>query len=728
MTQESLQFQINDVIQTHISGNTDEAIRGIKSLINSHPKEPILFNICGVLTKEIGQLEEAISFFEQSLLLKSDYAEAHYNLGLTFQELNQISAAIDSYKMALKNNPNYPEALNNLGSLLKNSNRVDESIKCFQKAIEINPDFVSAWNNLGNAFKDLGQLLEAVDCYEKALQVDSNIPELHNNKGNALKQMGKHDEAIVSYKKSLEIQPENYETLNNLGIVLDKLGLFNQAIEAYDKAIKINPDFSEGFYNRGQVLNNLQLLPEALASFESAYRLEPGIDFIFGDLLHLKMYLCIWDDFEIHLEELINKIMDSQKVVNPFPMLALIDDLQLQRKVAEIYINKDYSITSVKKIDPYTDHDKIIIGYFSPDFRDHAVAHLSAGMFELHDRDQFEVHAFYFGEDTKDEMNIRIKEGVDNFHNIQSMSDEDIIAISRSIELDIAVDLCGHTKNSRIDLFANRLAPIQVNYLGYTGTSGADYMDYIVADHTIISDSSQYSEKIVYMPNSYMVNDNLGQKYDRVFSREEVGLPDQSFIFCCFNNHYKILPKVFKSWMRILDEVENSVLWLAETNQYTTQNLLKEVKKFGIHENRIIFAPQMSLRNDHLNRIKLADLFLDTSPFNAHTTGSDALRMGIPLLTCIGNSFVSRVAASLLNALNLSELIVKNMQDYESLAIELAKDSNKIQMIREKLDKNLITESLYNTNSFTKDLENAYREMYKKCQRGIEPEDIIINC
>jgi len=727
MTQQSLQLHIQDIINIHHSGNTHDAINEIKALIKLHPHEAIPLNVCGVLYKEIQQHDEAISYLEQSLSLKADYPEAYFNLGLTYQEINEINSAIDCYKLAIKINPNYSEAYNNLGNLLKNNGKPKESIVCFKEAIEIEPNFVSAWNNLGNAFSDLDQLSDAVDCYQKALKIENNIPEIHNNLGNVLKEMGSYEKSIKCYKKSLEISPENYETYNNLGVVLDKLGDSNEAIKAYEKAIELNPDFAEGYFNRGQVLNSLQHLPEALASFELAYRLEPGIDFIFGDLLHLKMYLCIWDDFEIQLNELRNKILKGQKVVNPFPMLALIDDLALQKKVSEVYINKDSFFNSSAKLSPYPNHKKIKIGYFSPDFREHAVAYLSAGMFELHDREKFEIYAFYYGEEKQDAMNQRIKDGVDKFYNVHSMPDDEVVNLSRSIELDIAIDLCGYTQNSRINLFAKRLAPIQVNYLGYTGTSGADYMDYIVSDATVISDSSKYSEKIIYMPNSYMVNDILDGSYQREFNRVEVGLPSHGFVFCCFNNHYKILPSVFASWMKILAEVNDSVLWLAETNDYTTNNLIKEAKKYKIHENRIIFAPQMSLRKDHLNRIKLADLFLDTSPFNAHTTASDALRMGIPLLTKIGDSFVSRVAASLLNNLNLPELVVKTQEDYESLAIKIASDPNEIQMIKNKLKNNLKTEPLFDTNLFTKNLESAYKEINKLCQSGIEPIDIKIH-
>ena len=726
MAQETLQLKINQIIQMHSLGQTYEAIKELEVLIRENASEALLFNISGVLYKEIGNSDKAIKSFESALLIDPNYAEANYNLGLTFDELNEINSAINHYEKAILINPQYPDALNNLGNLYKNNNRIELGIKCFKKAIDIEPNFVSAWNNLGNGYKDLNHLEKAVDCYQRGINIDTNIPELHNNLGNALKNLGQFQEALDCYEKAIAIQPENFESFNNIGVVLDKLGLEGRAIEAYENAIRINPDFAEGYFNRGQVLKNLLRFPEALASFELAYILEPDIDFIFGDIFHLKMHLCIWDDFSDDLNELRKKIDGNSKVINPFSMLSLIDNQEAQRKVSETFIKKDFDEDLDTAISIYPKNEKIIIGYFSPDFRDHAVAYLSAALYETHNRGQFEIHAFSYGDDTNDEMNQRIKNGVDQFHNINLMTDLDIINLSRSIRVDIAVDLGGYTQNSRTELFAQRVAPIQVNYLGYTGTSGSSYMDYIIADSTIISDSKEYSENIVYMPNSYMVNDNLQKNFNNSLTKADVGLPDDKVIFCCFNNHYKILPDVFACWMRILNAVEGSVLWLSDTNNFASDNLIKEAKKKGIDKDRIIFAPQLPSRSDHLNRIQLADLFLDTSPFNAHTTASDALRMGLPLLTCIGESFVSRVAASLLKSIKLPELIVNNHDEYEALAIHLGRNTQELKVIKEKLLKNIENEALFNTPLYTRNIENAYIQMYKNYYKGLHPSDIVI--
>jgi len=325
-------------------------------------------------------------------------------------------------------------------------------------------------------------------------------------------------------------------------------------------------------------------------------------------------------------------------------------------------------------------------------------------------------------------MNLRIKAGVDHFHDVHSMSHKDIVMLSRSLEIDIAVDLAGFTNNNRMAIFAMTVAPIQVNYLGYSGTMGAEYIDYIIADLTIIPEDKKkyYSENIVYMPNCFMVSDTKSKISKKVFTREDSGLPNEGFVFCCFNNHYKITPKVFTSWMRILTKIDGSVLWLSEANITIINNLKKQAERSGIDTNRLIFAPRLKFKEDHFNRIKLADLFIDTLPYNAHTTCSDALRMGVPVLTCIGKSFASRVAASLLNAVNLPELVATSREQYESIAIKLASDPEKLKLIKEKLASNLSTTPLYDSPLFTKNLESAYKTMYDSYQKGLKPDHIYV--
>jgi predicted O-linked N-acetylglucosamine transferase (SPINDLY family) len=440
------------------------------------------------------------------------------------------------------------------------------------------------------------------------------------------------------------------------------------------------------------------------------------------------MHLCIWDELPKYLNELMHKIDNNEKVTDPFPVLALLDDPAVQKKTAKIFAKVNYPVSNVlPKIDRYF-HPKIRVGYFSADFRNHPVSYLTAGLYETHDRKQFEIYAFSFGPDTKDEMNLRIKAGVDHFHDVRTLSDKEVAMLARRLEIDIAVDLGGLTADSRTGIFAMQAAPIQVNYLGYPGTMGAEYMDYLIADQTLIPEEKQkyYLENIVYLPHSFMVNDSNHKNSKRLFAREETGLPTNGFVFCCFNNFYKITPNIFNGWMRILFQVDGSILWLPEGNSTAVKNLKKEASKNGIDENRLIFAPRLTFMEDHLNRIQLADLFLDTLPYNAHTTTSDALRMGLPVLTCMGHSFASRVAASLLNAVNLPELITTTQEQYESLAIELATHPEKLKTIKDKLASNLPTSPLYDTPLFTKHLESAYMTMVDRYQQGLDPEHIYL--
>jgi predicted O-linked N-acetylglucosamine transferase (SPINDLY family) len=759
---DSLQTQINSVISLYSNGQTQEALDSVEALIKGYPEEPLLYNISGVCYKSVGQLDTAVKSFEKAIALKPDYTEVNYNLGLTLQELGKLEDAVKCYEKAIATKPDFAEAHNNLGVTLKDLGQLEAAVKCYEKAIAINLDYVEAHNNLGIALHKLDKLDDAVECFEKALAIKPDFTDAYNSFGTTLKRLGQLDAAVKSYKKAIAVKPDYAEAHNNLGLVFYKLGQLDAAAGCYEKALAIKPDYAgahnnlglvfyklgqldaaagcyekaltlkpdyaDAYANRGNVLKDLKQLDEAAASYESAIAFNPDLAFILGDIYFIKMHLCIWDDLPSHLNELTTKINNNIKVLNPFPMLALIDDPEIQRKTAEIYTNEFFPQSyTLPKISRYPKHSKIRIGYFSADFRNHAVSYLTAELYEMHDRNQFEIYAFSFGSDTKDEMNLRIKAGVDYFHDVRTMSDIDVAMLSRSVKLDIAVDLGGFTQNCRTNIFAEGSAPVQVSFLGYPGTMAADYMDYLIADRTLIPKEKQhhYSEKIVYMPNSYQVNVSKISVSETSLLRHELGLPDIGFVFCCFNNNYKITPSTFSGWMRILKAVKGSVLWLFENSNSAAKNLKKEAMKFGINEDRLVFATHMPAE-EHLNRIKQADLFIDTLPYNAHTTTSDALRMGVPVLTCIGNSFASRVAASLLNAVNLPELITTTQEQYESLAIQLATHPEKLIIIKDKLVNNLPTAKLYDTPLFTRHLESAYLTMYDRCQNGLEPDHIYV--
>lgn len=438
------------------------------------------------------------------------------------------------------------------------------------------------------------------------------------------------------------------------------------------------------------------------------------------------MHICYWDRIDETFHELLGGIDAGKTVSNPFPVLAMPSSLAQQKRCAEIYIQEKFSaVPAASIVENRYSHNKIRLGYFSADFHNHATAYLMAELFERHDRSRFEVIGFSYGASPNNGMRQRLSAAFDRFLDVRNQSDEDIAALARNLEVDIALDLKGFTGDSRTGIFALRPAPIQVNYLGYPGTMGASYIDYLIADPMLIpvEHRQHYSEKIAYLPNSYQVNDTHRRISERPFTRSEAGLPDEGFVFCCFNNNHKITPIVFDIWMEILRQLEGSVLWLLEDNADATRNLHKEAKKRGIAPERIVFAQRMDLP-EHLARHRLADLFLDTFPYNAHTTASDALWAGLPVLTCLGETFAGRVAASLLNAIGLPDLITPSPVAYKTLALDLAQHPEKLALIRQQLAGNRITHPLFNAALFTRHIEDAFIQMRERHQASLAPDHI----
>ena len=522
--------------------------------------------------------------------------------------------------------------------------------------------------------------------------------------------------ALDSYDVAISLKPDFASAYSNKGNALLELKQYEAALECYRKALILQPDFTEANVNQGVALLELKRLEEAAQSYDKAISLKPDGDYWFGFKLHIKMLMCDWSSFEGNVLELSQKIQKKERASPSFPTLALPISLADHYQVAKTWCLDKYPSNSVLgEIHKGPKRAKIRIGYFSADFYNHATAYLIAELLELHDRSKFEFFGFSFASRRKDQMYDRVSKAFDQFMDVTNASDIDVAKLSRQLGIDIAVDLKGLTQDTRLSIFSYRAAPIQVSYLGYPGTLGVDYMDYLIADQTVIAPGTQsyYSEKIVYMPDCYQVNDRKRKISDRNFTRQELGLPDKAFVFCCFNNNYKITPPVFDSWIKILKAVDESVLWLFEDNPKAAENLRKEAQNRGLDPSRLVFAKRMDLP-DHLARHRLADLFLDTLPYNAHTTASDALWAGLPVLTCMGSSFASRVAASLLKAVGLPELITETAGQYESLAIELAKDPEKFRVIKNKLAINRVTMPLFDTPRFTRNLEMAYIEMQKR--------------
>jgi predicted O-linked N-acetylglucosamine transferase (SPINDLY family) len=515
--------------------------------------------------------------------------------------------------------------------------------------------------------------------------------------------------------------------LTNKGVSLHELKRYDEAIACYDKALSLQPDYHEALTNKGATLKELERYDEAIACYGKALNLSPNIDWIYGDLVDVKLKICNWLDLTTLLEIISKKVIANEKTLQPFSLLTLTDDALLHKKSSEIATKSRYPFTSILgDIPKHPKREKIRVGYFSADLKNHPVAFLMAELFEIHDRGKFEIFAFSLVR-ACDSMSMRLKKAFDHFIDVDGMSDVAVAKLARDYSIDIAVDLSGFTKDARTGIFSYCAAPIQVNYLGYPGTMGTNYIDYIIADKTLIPLESQsyYSEKAVYLPNSYQVNDRNRLISDRKFTRQELGLPEEGFVFCCFNNNFKILPSTFDSWMRILKAVEGSVLWLLQDNPQAVENLKKEAHKKGIDMRRLVFADRAPL-SEHLARHRSADLFIDTLPYNAHTTASDALWTGLPVLTLQGHSFTSRVASSLLNAIELPELITYTQEAYEALAIELAKNREKLASIKQKLENNRLTTPLFDTPLFTRNLEAAYIEMMERYWLDLKPDHIAI--
>jgi predicted O-linked N-acetylglucosamine transferase (SPINDLY family) len=461
--------------------------------------------------------------------------------------------------------------------------------------------------------------------------------------------------------------------------------------------------------------------------YDKALSFNSDIDWTFGDLVHTKMKMCAWSGLEDILKIVSEKVMANESVISPLPIIALRDNVLLHKKSSEIYIEKNFPKNpALGLINKYPLKDKIRIGYFSADFRNHPVSLLTSELFELHDKNKFEIIAFSFGGDDKSLMRSRLCQAFDKFIDVSSMSDLNIAKLSRDLNIDIAVDLGGHTAGGRTGIFSYLAAPVQLSYIGYLGTMGAEYFDYLIADEIILPFELQkfYSEKIIYLP-CYQVNDRKRPISDKKYTRAELGIPEKGFVFCCFNNNYKILPDTFDRWMRILGNVEGSILFLYAENKWAEENLRKYAEARDIDSARLIFGGH--LPNDkYLARYQVCDLFLDTFPYNAGTTASDALWAGLPVLTLMGRSFASRVAASLLSAIGLSDLVTSTQEEYEALAIELATNPRKLADIKLKLAANRLTAPLFNTPLFAKNLEAAYVNIYKRYRADLQPDHVFI--
>jgi predicted O-linked N-acetylglucosamine transferase (SPINDLY family) len=709
-------------------GQVDISFNLLTLACNQNDCSPEALYYLGSMQLKKSLFAEAIENFKKSILKGGEFFEALHDLATAQASLGDFVSSVDNYQKCLKFSETSFELFFNIARTFDELKRYDEAIAYYDKALGLKPSYAEAWSNKGVDFNELKRYEEAIAHFDKALSLKPDYAEAWSNKGNTFNELKRYDEAITHYDKALSLKPDYAEAWSNKGVAFNELNRYSEAIIHYDKALSLKPDYAEAWANIGNTFNELNRYDEAITHYDRALSLNPSIDWVYGNLLNVRSKICSWLGLVDSLKNISRKIMANKKVVTPFLLLALNDDTLLHKKSSEIFIQSKYPFNPfLDTISKQPKGKKIKIGYFSADFYNHATGYLMAELFELHDKNQFELFGFSFGPIANDEMRQRLEKSFDQFIEVGNRPDMEIAQLSRSLKIDIALDLKGFTQDARTGIFANRAAPIQVNYLGYPGTMGAEYIDYIIADKTIIPVESQscYSEKVVYLPNSYQVNDRKRLISERQFTRQELGLPENSFVFCCFNNNYKILPATFDGWMRILKLVDGSVLWLFKDNPWAVENLKKEAIARGVDGARLVFAERMSL-SEHLARHRQADLFLDTLPYNAHTTTSDALWAGLPVLTLMGQSFASRVAASLLSAIGLPELITTTQEEYEALAIELAINPQKLADIKLRLVNNRLTTPLFDTPLFTKNIETAYIKMMERYHADLKPEHLKI--
>ncbi|UCV30003.1 tetratricopeptide repeat protein [Ferribacterium limneticum] len=703
-------------------GRFEAAAELLQRAVALAPEAPGLHCNLGLAQQGLGRPELALASYEQALALKPRFAEALNNRGNVLRELGRLAEAEASYRRALSLGSDFVEALYNLGITLMAQSRAEDALVPLVRCLRLAPDHIGAWGQYGVALMALGKHTDALACFERLLSRMPNDAEAHYWRGNALLALRRSDEALQAYGMAAQLRPDIPEVHYNIGNVLVDLGRVEEGIAALDQALSRRPDYLEALYNRGGALQELGRYDEAASSYERLMALAPGHRYALGKLFHCRQFAANW---RRHAEQRTALAASADGVVRdlPFPFLAVSDDPALQLRCAQAYTAAKYppAVTPLCNARPYA-HVRIRIAYISTDFREHALSYLLAGVFEAHDRTRFEIWGVSLKPGDGSAMANRVAAAFEHFVDVSAMSDDEVARLLRELEIDIAVDLNGHTQDGRTAIFAARPAPVQVNYLGFPGSMGADYIDYIIADDFVIPEAARphYAEQVVHLPECFQGNDDRRAIDPQPAVRAAHGLPEKAFVFCAFNNTYKLTPEFFDIWMHLLAAVPGSVLWLASADASVQGNLRVEAERRGIAPERLVFSPRIRYA-EHLARLQLADLFLDTLPFNAGTTASDALWAGVPVLTCVGDAFSARMAGSLLRALGLPELITGNLAAYEARALELATNPAALSELRERLASNRATSPLFDTRRFTRHLEQAYQSMWNRQQQGEMP-------
>jgi predicted O-linked N-acetylglucosamine transferase (SPINDLY family) len=680
-----------------------------------------------------GDLTGALACYERSIAVRPDDFQAHYNRGVVLYHRGDGAAAAASYERALALAPGLAAGYSALGVVQSEAGAHDAALKNLAQAVAIEPGNAEFHNNLGLGLDRAQQPAAAIASFDAAIGLVPQFGAAWCNRGVALHRLGRFAEALASADCALAIDGDDAEAWSNRGLALHDLHRDAEAIAALVRATELAPRLANAWASLGATLDAVKRHDDAVAAFDRALALDRRLAEARGGRLHAAMMVCDWVGFDDELAAISAEIAAGGAVVHPFALLATGASASLQKRCAEGYVTAHWptagSVGASGSAPRAVGDGRIRLGYFSADFRRHATMDLIAELFERHDRTRFELHAFSFGPIATDPMRERAIASFDAFHEAGALGDAEVAALARELGVDVAVDLGGFTHGARPGVFAARAAPVQASYLGYPGTLGASFIDYVIGDETVIPAAarSDFSEAVAWLPNCYQANGSWQPLAPPARGRAFAGLPDDGFVFCSFNNSFKITPDVFAVWMRLLQRVEGSVLWLIEANASAAANLRREAARHSIDGDRIVFAPRLE-RGEHLRRHSLADLFLDTFHYGAHTTASDALRAGLPVLTRCGDTFAARVAASLCRAIGLDALVVESTEAYEKTALALAAEPLRLVALRDALAAALPTAPLFDAARFAHDIERLYITMHERRRAGLAPVHLEAAC
>ena len=667
---------------------------------------------------------EALACCDQAIALTPGFPEAHNNRGNALRALGRFGEALASYDRAVSAVPQFFDAHVGRTAALLALKRFSDALEGCDRVLQLNSRSLDAWILRGNVLLTAKRPQEAMAAFDRALELHPESAEAHNNRGTALRDLKHPGDALAAYQCALSLRPQFAEVYCNIANVGLDWGRYEEAIEHCNRALRIQPDLLEALNIRGTALGLLKRFADAASTYETILRLSPSYGHARSHLLVARASLGDWTERSAHADQITSRVVEGHCASSPHAFLWICDSAPAQFQCATLFSAVEYPpIPPLWRGEIYG-HARLRIAYLSADFTDHPVAHLIAAVLEGHDRQRFETYGVSLCKDPMPGlMHRRMQNAFEHFLDVSDWGDREVAQRLHELKIDIAVDLTCHTRGGRLGILACRPAPIQINYLGYTGTSGTDFMDYLIADIVAIPAGLEdsFSERIVYMPHSFLPNDSGQGISEHAPLRREMGLPEAGFVFCAFNTTYKIGPDMFDVWMRLLKQTTGSVLWLRAAQDAVRDNLRREAESRGMDPARLVFAPRIQEMDQHLSRYRQADLFLDTLPYGAHATARDALWAGLPVLTVAGNSFAGRVAASLLATLGLPELVATSLEDYESRALALAHSPLRLSELRAKLAHERHMSPLFDTHGYRRHLESAYVAICESQRRGEPP-------